>query len=278
MVSITQTPVLVNSADTTFSSRQEIRDLVDNANLLLNLVRRDLTVRYKRSVIGFFWTMLNPLILMIILTIVFSNIFRFEGISHYEIYFLSEYLVFGFFAQTTVQSMTSLSWNGSLMKRIRVPKSIFAISTTLSGLVNLCLAYIPLFVIMIVRGAPIRPTVLFLPVAFLIIAIFTLGVSLFLSGLAVYFDDVSQMYQVATLALMYMTPIIYPIDIIPHNFLWLIRWNPLTQLFKLARDPVYNGALPEVHILIGSVVTAIVALVIGWQVFHRLSRGFYEHL
>jgi len=278
VVSITQTPVLVNSADTTFSSRQEIRDLVDNANLLLNLVRRDLTVRYKRSVIGFFWTMLNPLILMIILTIVFSNIFRFEGISHYEIYFLSEYLVFGFFAQTTVQSMTSLSWNGSLMKRIRVPKSIFAISTTLSGLVNLCLAYIPLFVIMIVRGAPIRPTVLFLPVAFLIIAIFTLGVSLFLSGLAVYFDDVSQMYQVATLALMYMTPIIYPIDIIPHNFLWLIRWNPLTQLFKLARDPVYNGALPEVHILIGSVVTAIVALVIGWQVFHRLSRGFYEHL
>jgi ABC-type polysaccharide/polyol phosphate export permease len=278
VVSVTHTPVLVNSAATKFSSRREISDLVDNANLLLNLVRRDLTVRYKRSVIGFFWTMLNPLILMIILTIVFSNIFRFEGISHYEIYFLSEYLVFCFFAQTTVQSMTSLSWNGSLMKRIRVPKSIFAISTTLSGLVNLCLAYIPLFVIMIVRGAPIRPTVLFLPVAFLIIAIFTLGVSLFLSGLAVYFDDVSQMYQVATLALMYMTPIIYPIDIIPHNFLWLIRWNPLTQLFKLARDPVYNGALPEAHILIGSVVTAIVALVIGWQVFHRLSRGFYEHL
>ena len=278
MVSITLTPVLVNSADAKFSNRKEIRDLTDNANLLLNLVRRDLTVRYKRSVIGFFWTMLNPLILMIILTIVFANIFRFEGIEHYEIYFLSMYLVFGFFTQTTVQSMTSLSWNGSLMKRIRVPKSIFAISTTLSGLVNLCLAYIPLFVIMIVRGAPIRPSVLFLPVAFLIIAIFTLGVSLFLSALAVYFDDVSQMYQVATLALMYMTPIIYPIDIVPYKFLWLIRWNPLTQLFKLARDPVYHGVLPEAHILIGSLVTAVASLVIGWQVFHRLSRGFYEHL
>jgi ABC-type polysaccharide/polyol phosphate export permease len=278
VVSITDSPILVNSADAKFSSRKEIRDLIDNANLLLNLVRRDLTVRYKRSVIGFFWTMLNPLILMIILTIVFANIFRFEGIEHYEIYFLSMYLVFGFFTQTTVQSMTSLSWNGSLMKRIRVPKSIFAISTTLSGLVNLCLAYIPLFVIMIVRGAPIRPAVLFLPVAFVIIAIFTLGVSLFLSALAVYFDDVSQMYQVATLALLYMTPIIYPIDIVPQKFFWLIRGNPLTQLFKLARDPVYNGALPEAHILIGSMVTAIAALVIGWQVFHRLSRGFYEHL
>jgi ABC-2 type transport system permease protein len=277
-VPISETPVLVNSADSKFSTRREIQDLIENSNLLLNLVRRDLTVRYKRSFIGFFWTMLHPLILMVILTVVFSQIFRFEGISHYEIYFLSEYLVFGFFAQTTVQSMTSLSWNGMLLKRVRVPKSIFAISTTLSGLVNLCLAYIPLFIIMIVRGAPIRPTVLFLPVAFIIIAVFTLGVSLLLSALAVYFEDVSQMYQAATMALMYLTPIIYPIEIIPYKALWLIRVNPLTQLFKLARDPVYNGVLPDLHIVGASVLVAGCALVIGWYSFHRLSRGFYEHL
>lgn len=278
MVSVTATPILINSADEKFSTPREVRDLFDNANLLLNLVKRDLTVRYKRSVIGLFWTMLNPLILMIILTIVFSNLFRFEGISHFEVYFLSEYMVFGFFSQTTVQSMTSLAWNGSLMKRVRVPKSIFSISTTLSGLVNLCLAYIPLFVIMIVRGAPIKPAVLFLPVGFAIIAVFTLGVSLLLSALAVYFDDVSQMYQVGTIALMYMTPIIYPIEIVPYRFLWLIRVNPLTQLFKLVRDPVYGGSLPEFHIVIGSLAIAMAALIIGWQVFHRLARGFYEHL
>ena len=273
-----ETPVLVNSADSPFSTIREIRDLAANSNLLLNLVHRDLTVRYKRSVIGVFWTMLNPLILMIIMTIVFSNLFRFEGISHYEVYFLSEYMLFAFFTQTTVQSMTSLSWNGSLMKRIRVPKSIFALSTTISGLVNLCLAYVPLFAIMIVRGAPIRPAVLFLPVAFVIIAVFALGVSLLLSALAVYFEDISQMYQVGTLALLYMTPIIYPIDIVPYKFLWLIRLNPLTQLFKLARDPVYNGTLPELHIIVASVISAMAALIIGWQVFHRLSRGFYEHI
>ncbi len=275
---ISETPVLVNSADSKFSTRKEIRELFENSNLVLNLVRRDLTVRYKRSVIGFFWTMLHPLILMVILTIVFSKIFRFEGISHYEVYFLSAYLVFGFFAQTTVQSMTSLSWNAMLLKRVRIPNSIFAISTTLSGLANLCLAYLPLFVIMLVRGAPIRPTVLFLPVAFVIIAVFTLGVSLLLSALAVYFEDVSQMYQAATMALMYLTPIIYPIEIIPPRFLWLIRINPLTQLFKLARDPVYNGVLPDLHIVAGSVATACCSLVIGWYSFHRLSRGFYEHL
>jgi ABC-2 type transport system permease protein len=256
----------------------ELRELSRFTHLIANLVRRDLTVRYKRSVIGFFWTMLNPLLLMIILTIVFSTIFKFKGIQHYETYFLSEYLVFGFFSQTTVQSMTSLAWNGSLMKRVRVPKSIFAISSTISGLVNLCLAYIPLFLIMLVKGSPIRPTVLFLPVAFIIIGMFTLGVSLMLSALAVYFEDVSHMYQVATVGLMYLTPIIYPVSIIPARFLWLIRVNPLTQLFKLARDPVYHGSLPGLHVIYASVASAAIALVVGWVVFSRLSKGFYHHL
>jgi ABC-2 type transport system permease protein len=277
-VSTIETPVLVNAADSKFSTVREIRELVESSNLLWNLVRRDLTVRYKRSIIGFFWTMLNPLLLMIILTIVFSTIFRFAGIGHYEVYFLSEYLVFGFFSQTTVTSMASLSWNGSLMRRVKVPKSIFAISTTISGLVNLCLAYIPLFIIMLVRGAPIRPSVAFLPVSFLIIAIFTLGVSLILSALAVYFDDVQHMYQVATIGLMYLTPIIYPIDIIPERWLWLIRINPLTQIFKLARDPVYLGVLPSAHVVVASLVISLLTLVVGWFVFNRLAKGFYLHL
>lgn len=271
-------PVLVNAAKQPLNPIRDVRELLQHWNLIANLVRRDLTVRYKRSVFGFLWTMLNPLLLMIILTIVFSTVFRFEGIEHYPTYFLSEYLVFGFFAQTTVQSMTSLSWHGSLMKRVRVPKSIFAVATTISGLVNLCLAYVPLFLIMVVTGAPIRWTVLFLPVSFLIIATFTLGVSLMLSALAVYFDDVSHMYQVATIGLMYMTPIIYPITIVPYRWLWVIRVNPLTHLFKLARDPVYQCALPAPHVLGASIAAAVVAIVVGWLVFHRLARGFYLHL
>ena len=174
--------------------------------------------------------------------------------------------------------MTSLAWNGSLMKRVRVPKAVFAISTTISGLVNLALAYVPLFIIMMVLGAPIRPAVLFLPVAFVIIGVFTLGVSLILSALAVYFEDVSHMYGVATVGLLYLTPIIYPIGIIPHRFLWLIRINPLTHLFKLARDPVYSGTLPAGHVLLASIIAATVAIVVGWFLFHRLARGFYHHL
>jgi ABC-2 type transport system permease protein len=227
--------------------------------------------------IGIFWTMLNPLAMMIIFTIVFSHIFRFE-IEHFEIYFLSEYLVFMFFSQTTVNSMTSLSWHGGLMKKVRVPKSIFAVSTVISGLINLCIAYIPLFAIILIRGASIRPTVLFLPVSFILIAMFALGVSLLLSALAVYFEDVSHMYQVATIALMYLTPIVYPISIIPYKFLWVIRINPLTQLFKLARDPVYYGTLPSMHVIAASIIVSVVSLLVGWTVFNRLSRSFYLYL
>jgi homopolymeric O-antigen transport system permease protein len=274
----TSVPVLVNSAEEKVSVVNEIRDLVAHRNLLFNLVRRDLTVRYKRSMIGFFWTMLNPLLTMLILTVVFSTIFRFEGIENYPTYFLSAYLVFGFFAQTTNQSMQSLAWNGALMKRVRVPKSIFAVSTTLSGLVNLVLAYIPLFVIMIATGAPICATLLFLPISFLLIAMFTLGLSLVLSAMAVYFEDIQHMYQVVTVGLMYMTPIIYPISIIPFKWLWVVRANPLTHLVKLARDPVYGCTLPGLHVILASSAAAVIALVVGWVVFHRLARGFYLHV
>ena len=271
-------PVLVNTAHQQFSPLRELREVLAFSHLLTNMVRRDLTVRYKRSVIGFFWTMLNPLILMVILTIVFSTIFRFEGVEHYETYFLSEFLVWGFFSQTTVTTMVNLTLHGNLLKRVRVPKAIFAVATTASGLVNLVLACLPLLAIMLVVRAPISPAMLFLPVSFLIIAMFTLGVALGLSALAVYFDDVSQMYQVGSIGWMYLTPIIYPESIIPPHYAWVIRLNPLTHLFELSRYPIYYGLLPPTHVLVGSLAVATVTLLAGWLLFHRLARGFYVHL
>ena len=124
---------------------------------------------------------------------------------------------------------------------MRVPKAIFAVATTASGLVNLALSCLPLLAIMLVVGAPISPAMLFLPVSFLIIAMFTLGVALGLSALAVYFDDVSQMYQVASIGWMYLTPIIYPESIIPDQVRLADPLNPLTHLFELARYPIYYG-------------------------------------
>lgn len=255
----------------------EVRDLRAHLHLLGSLVHRDLTVRYKRSVIGFFWTMLNPLLLMLIFVAIFSAIFRFS-IEHYETYFLSEYLPWNFFSQATVGSMASIAWNGALMKRVRVPGTIFALSTTISGLVNLVLSMIPLFAIMLLVGAPLRPALAFLPVSFALLAIFTLGLSLALSSVAVVFADVREMWTVAVTGLMYLTPIIYPISIVPERYRWLIEANPLTYLLETIRAPIYEGRIPDSRTLVISAASALVALMAGWLVFRRLSPRFFVHV
>jgi len=266
-----------NSADHFTSLPEEWRDIAQHGHLLYNLVYRDLTVRYKRSVIGFFWTMLNPLLLMMIFVVIFSNLFRF-AIPHYETYFLSEFLPWTFFAQTTVNSMQSVSWNGPLMKRVRVPKSIFTLASTMSGLVNLVLSYVPLLLIMAVLGVPIRPAMLFLPVSFVILAVFTLGISLAFTAISVYFVDVREMFGVVLTAVMYMCPIMYPSSIVPERFRHVVAMNPLVHLLQLVRDPVYNGRVPSAHLLGIGVAAAVLSFVIGWSVFRRLARGFYPRL
>jgi ABC-2 type transport system permease protein/lipopolysaccharide transport system permease protein len=264
-------------AGATTTLRQELRDIAHSMHLLRNLVHRDLTIRYKRSVVGFFWTMLHPLMLMLILVMVFSALFRFS-VPRYDIYVLSALLPWNFYAQTTIGSMASLSWNGALMKRVRMPKSIFTLSTVIAGMVNLALAYLPLLVIMLVRGTPIRAAFLFLPVSLLILAVFTYGVSLILTALSVYFVDVREMYTVAITALMYLTPVIYPLEIIPERFRPFFALNPLLYLIEIVRAPVHQGVLPPAQSLLIATALALAAVVIGWMIFRRLSRGFYPYL
>ena len=265
------------SANHYTSLAEEWRDIVQHGHLLYNLVYRDLTVRYKRSVIGFFWTMLNPLLMMIIFVIIFAALFRFQ-IPHYETYFLSAFLPWTFFAQTTVQSMQSVNWNGALMKRVRVPKSIFTLATMISGLVNLMLSYVPLLLIMVVAGVPVRPAILFLPVSVAILAVFTYGVALMLTATSIYFVDVREMWGVLVTAIMYMNPIMYPISIVPQRYRSFVDKNPMMYMLQTIRDPVYNGQLPSMHDLTIAIISAVVAFFLGWAVFRRLSRGFYPHL
>jgi ABC-2 type transport system permease protein len=270
-------PEFCNAAGPGVSLLEEARDLLAHEHLLRSLVMRDLTVRYKRSVLGVFWTMLNPLLLMLILTIVFSAFFRF-AIKHFEVYFLSEYLPWIFFSQTTVNSMASMAWNGPLMKRVRIPKSIFAVAATLSGIANLAISCIPLAIIMLIKSAPFSIAIVFLPLSFLILGAFTLGVSLALSSLSVYFADIKETYQVAVVGLMYLTPIFYPMSIVPEKYLWLVRLNPLVHLLQIVRDPIYYGRFPTTLDLMISSIWAIAALISGWLVFRRLCAGFYAQL
>lgn len=264
-------------ADQTAELGDELRDLRSHGHLLQSLVMRDLTVRYKRSIIGFLWTMLHPLLLTLIFVVIFSTIFRF-AIEHYAIYFLSAFLGWNFFSQSTSSAMSSIAWNGMLMKQVRAPRSIFPLSTTISGMVNLVLSMFPLLIIMGIQGIPIQPSILFLPVSFLLLAMFTFGVSLTLYSVAVFFVDVREMYIVILSALMYLTPIIYPLEIVPEKFLWIVKINPLRYLLETLRAPIYYGIIPPIRTLAISGAVATIALVVGWIAFRRLSPRFYAHL
>jgi ABC-type polysaccharide/polyol phosphate export permease len=256
---------------------EEIRDTRGHAALLFELIHRDLTVRYKRSFLGFLWTMLHPLVLMLIFVVVFSSVFRGQS-KHYETYFLSAYVAWNFFSQTVVNGMAAVAWNGPLMKRVRVPPSIFTLSTILSGLVNLGLSLVVLFAIMLVVGAPLSRALWFLPVSLLILGIFTLGVSLGLTAVSVFFGDVREMVQAGLPALMYLTPIIYPISIIPDRYRLAIKLNPLVYIVQIVRDPIYNGIVPSPTTSLIAVVLAVGALAIGWMIFRHLAPRFHAHL
>jgi ABC-2 type transport system permease protein len=245
-----------------------IRELVAYRFLLATLIGRDLKVRYRRSVLGVLWTMVNPLLMMIVLTIVFSNIFRFTA-EHFTIYFLSAFVLWTFFAQTTTWATACLLGYAPLIRKIYVPKEVFILATVLSGLVNLLISLLPLAAIMLVVRHPFTVTLAFLPVAILLALAFSLGVSMLLAGVCIEFNDVVQIYQAALLAWMYLTPVVYPLTAVPEKFRWLILVNPMTHLVEVFRSPIYYGVLPGGRSFAYAAVWSISSLVVGWVFFRR---------
>jgi ABC-type polysaccharide/polyol phosphate export permease len=239
-------------------------------DLIRTLVARDLKVRYRRSTIGFLWTMLQPLLTMLVLTGVFSALFRFE-IPNYPVYALAGIMFWNFFSQSITSSMNSLRGNAPLFTKVPVPKAVFPIATVIAGVINLLLALVPLFAILLVTGHPIRPAVLFLPVAILLAALFTLGAGLLLSPLSVFFHDIIEMVGVLLTLFMYLTPLFYPMDIVPERYLWAVRFNPIRSVLEVFRDPIYYGKIPPLSHLTVAVTITVLALVVGALAFRKSS-------
>jgi ABC-2 type transport system permease protein len=234
------------------------------------LVARDLKVRYRRSAIGFLWSMLQPLLMMLVFQLVFSSIFRFDR-PNYPIYALAGILFWNFFSQSIVASMNSLRGNAQLLQKLPVPKAVFPIATVISGVVNLVLALIPLFGVLWYLGLAPTSAIFFLPVAILIVATFTLGAGLLLSPLAVFFADVIELVSVVLTLLMYLTPIIYPYEVVPEKYRWIVRFNPLRSILETFRDPIYQREVPPLEHIAVSVGIALAALAIGTWAFRRSS-------
>jgi ABC-2 type transport system permease protein len=255
---------------------RSLRELLRYRSLLRDLVARDLKVRYKRSAFGVLWTMLNPLLLMIIFTFVFAHVLKVQ-VEHFAVYFLSAFVLWNFFSQATSWSTSCLLSYGPLIRKIYVPKGIFVLATVIAGVVNLLISLVPLALIMLVVGHPFHASIAFLPVPILLATLFSLGLSLALAPLSVMFADIVPIYQVVLTAWMYLTPIIYPLSALPPEHKRLILLNPMTHLVEAFRTPIYQGAIPSGHVLITSTVAAVGMLVIGWVVFERYSDrvGYY---
>lgn len=244
------------------------RELLQYRPLLLNLVSRDLKVRYKRSVLGVVWTLLNPLLMMLVLGIVFSNVMRLS-MAHFTVYFLSAFVLWNFVAQTTSWSTACLLGYAPLIRKIYVPKSIFILATVLSGLVNLLISLIPLAGLMLVVSHPLALSVLFLPVPIFLATLFAFGLSLLLASICIEFNDVVQIYAAVQLAWMYLTPVIYPLESVPEQWHWIIKLNPMFYLVEAFRQPIYAGVLPSATLIGICTLIAVTSVVVGWTLFER---------
>jgi ABC-type polysaccharide/polyol phosphate export permease len=254
---------------------EELHEVWNYRNLIYQLTRRDVLTRYKRSVLGIAWTMLNPLGMMLVLTIAFTEIFRFETEYSYPAYVLSGLLVWNFFSQTTTASMVNLVWGGGLLHRIYVPRTSFALAAILTGIVNILFSMIPLLLVMLITGVPMKSTILLFPIPVIFLAAFALGVGLLISTFAVYFPDVSEMYAIAVLGWMYVTPVIYPESILPAAYrFWITHLNPMYYMVELFREVMYFGRLPTAGNLLITALIAMVTLIIGWIVFTRKAGEF----
>ena len=245
--------------------------------LLVELVSRDIKTRYRRSYLGILWTVLNPLLMMVVLTVVFSTLFV-HSIHNFPVYFLSGRVLFDFFSQATRDSTVAIVRNSSLITKIYIPKYIFPLSKVMSAFINVGFAMLALLAVMLATGAPFFWTILLFPIPLFYLLGFCIGLGLLLAAITVFFRDIEHLYGIFLTLLMYMTPLFYPVSILPERFLIMLQLNPLYHYVKMFRDVVYLGTLPslESHLLCLSM--AIIALVLGGAVFYKLQDRFILHI
>jgi ABC-2 type transport system permease protein len=258
-------------------SLDEISEILRYKDLLRNLVARDIKVRYKRSFIGFFWVMLHPLLMMIVLSMVFSELFKIET-KNYSVYVLSGFILWNFFAQSTSCALTSFTGNLSLINKIHLPKSVFPLAVILSGLIHFVFSLVPLFAIFLISGTPMTSQIYMLPILILMVMLFSLGVSLIVSTLTVFFHDTRYIYDVLLMAFMYATPIFYPESIIPGKYALILHLNPLFYFMHLFRMILYIGG-PDLYLSLGyCFLFSVGTLIFGWAVYSRYKERIIYYI
>ena len=252
------------NTETNKDSYTRLRDLV------WLLVQRDLRVRYRGSVLGYLWSMMNPLLTMIILTFVFSHLMKFK-IDNFAMFILSGLLTWNLFHQGLMIGVNSILANGGLLRKVKVPAAIFPLASVASVLVNFVLAFVPFFLVAFATGLKITPWILLTPVLLLPLLIFTYGAALCLASLNVLFKDVSHILDPILTTAFYATPIVYPVSVLPEKYANLLMFNPIAHFIETLRAVLYNGVAPNLNSVFMIFILAAISLIIG-LITYRMTR------
>lgn len=256
--------------------------------LIYNLVLRDLKSRYRNSVLGFVWSLLNPLAMMVVFTIVFSVLMPNNQIENYPIFLLCGLLPWNFFTASIMSGTNSIVANGNLVKKVFFPREVLPLATVLANLVNFLLALLVLFVVLLVFRMPWSPWLFLLPVVILIQTAFALGIVFLLSAMQVYYRDTLIVLDVVLLAWFFLTPVFYSTSILPATYTvagvelpvsrLMYTLNPMASLINMYRDILYWGYRTDPDFFWRTSITAFGILAIGYWVFTRHSGDFGEEI
>lgn len=265
-----------------------VAELWQYRELLRNLVVSDLKSRYKNSVFGFFWSLLNPLGMMLVFTLIFGVLTPNVQIEKYPLFLLCGLLPWNYFSASVAGSLYSVVGNGNLVKKVYFPRAVLPIAMVISQLVNFLLAFVVLFAALLIFQANFSPWLWTLPIVLLIQTIFTMGIALVLSTLNVFYRDTAMIMDVVMLAWFFLTPVFYSATILPQSvtllgvtldpqrLLYIV--NPMASLVNIYRDLLYWGYRTDLDFFIRTAVTAVLVFAFGFWFFHRYADRFGEEL
>lgn len=257
--------------------KKYISNFLKYRELLAELVVRDIKLKYRRSILGIFWSLLNPLLMMIVLTIVFSNLFK-TNIPNFPVYLLTGRIIFDYYSQASRSAMDSIVSNSALIKKVYVPKYIFPLAKSLSAFVNLLFSLLAIVIVLFFTKVKISWTILLFPLPLIYILLFATGIGLILAAYTVFFRDIIHLYNVVLTAWMYFTPLFYPVEIIPDKYKIFIILNPLYYIIESFRQIILNEHILILSTHLISIFISVVVFIIGLIVFYRKQDKFILYI
>lgn len=258
---------------------KRLQELFQYRELVKNLVLRDLRLRYRSSVLGFLWCLVNPLLMMAVFTLVFTVLLPNNNIDRFPVFILIGLLAWNLHSTALVGAINSVVGHAQLVQKVYFPREVLPIAHVLSNTVNFLLSLIALFAFIFLYGAQLSATILFLPVVILVQVAFTIGVSMFLAAVNVFYRDTASILETLMLAWFFLTPIFYRIeDVFPAYSRLMYILNPPASVIAAYRDILYYGTMTSFDFFSRTATTSLIVLVLGYLFFVRASRSFGEAL